>query len=137
MNVSASYVYDLFKQISDEDAIAIGMDPKFARPDWMIVTVLPVPPLAVRPSVEMGEGGRSHDDLTFQLGSILKANAAIRENEASGAAPQIINDAILYLQLMVATMVDNNLPHMPQSLQVCNIVALLLSFQPAVLCTTA
>jgi hypothetical protein len=29
------------------------MNPKFARPDWMIVTVLPVPPLPVRPAVVM------------------------------------------------------------------------------------
>lgn len=27
------------------------MDPRFARPDWMIVQVLPVPPLPVRPAV--------------------------------------------------------------------------------------
>lgn len=32
----------------------LGMNPKFARPDWMLVTVLPVPPLSVRPAVVMG-----------------------------------------------------------------------------------
>jgi len=29
------------------------MDPKFARPDWMVLTVLPVPPLPVRPAIVM------------------------------------------------------------------------------------
>ena len=35
------------------------MDPKFARPEWMIVTVLPVPPLAVRPAVVMQGSARN------------------------------------------------------------------------------
>ena len=45
--------------------------------DGQILTVLPVPPLHVRPMVEMDDT-RSHDDLTFQLGTILKANEAVR-----------------------------------------------------------
>lgn len=61
----------MFKAISDEDAIALGFDPNFARPEWLILTVLPVPPLAVRPLVEMG-GAKSHDDITFQLATIIK-----------------------------------------------------------------
>ena len=36
-----------------------GMDPKFARPDWMIVTVMPVPPLCVRPAVVMFGSARN------------------------------------------------------------------------------
>ena len=31
--------------------VVLGMSPKFARPDWMLITVLPVPPLSVRPAV--------------------------------------------------------------------------------------
>jgi len=41
----------LYSAVSDEDSSALGMDPRYARPDWMIVQVLPVPPLAVRPAV--------------------------------------------------------------------------------------
>lgn len=36
-----------------------GMDPKYARPDWMIVTVMPVPPLCVRPAVVMFGSARN------------------------------------------------------------------------------
>jgi DNA-directed RNA polymerase II subunit RPB1 len=62
--------------------------------------------------------GKSHDDLTYQLSDIIKANAAIRENIAGGAAPHVIAEAVDYLQFKVATLADNQLPHMPQSLQV-------------------
>ena len=68
INLSAERVLEIFKNISDEDCTVLGMNPRFARPDWMIVTVLPVPPLPVRPAVVMhgsarnqvgcGEGGR-------------------------------------------------------------------------------
>ena len=51
--LSPERVLEIFKNISDEDCHILGMDPKFARPDWMIVTVLPVPPLPVRPAVVM------------------------------------------------------------------------------------
>ena len=56
INLTAERVHEIFKRISDEDCIIMGMDPRFARPDWMIITVLPVPPLCVRPSIVMFGG---------------------------------------------------------------------------------
>ena len=107
-------VLEVFKAISDEDAIALGFDPNFGRPEWLILTVLPVPPLAVRPLVEMG-GAKSHDDITFQLATIIKANNAIRQNEQNGAAPIVIEEAVEYLQFNVAAVQDNQMPHMPHT----------------------
>jgi len=57
--LTAERVLEVFKNISDEDCAILGMDPKFARPDWMIVTVLPVPPLPVRPAVVMHGSARN------------------------------------------------------------------------------
>ena len=54
--LTAERVHEIFKRISDEECEILGMNPKHARPDWMIVTVLPVPPLAVRPSIVMSSG---------------------------------------------------------------------------------
>ncbi len=51
--LSAERVLEIFKNIPDELCNILGMNPQFARPDWMIVTVVPVPPLAVRPAVVM------------------------------------------------------------------------------------
>jgi len=57
--LSAERVLEIFKRISDEECSALGLDAKFARPDWMIVTVLPVPPLCVRPAVVMFGSARN------------------------------------------------------------------------------
>ena len=54
--LTAERVLEVFKRITDEDSLVLGMDPRFSRPDWMIVTVLPVAPLPVRPSIVMGGG---------------------------------------------------------------------------------
>jgi len=57
--LTAERVHEIFKRISDEECEILGMNPKYARPDWLIVTVLPVPPLAVRPSIVMSGSARS------------------------------------------------------------------------------
>lgn len=57
--LSAERVWEIFKHIVDEECIILGMDPRYARPDWMICTVLPVPPLCVRPAVIMFGSARN------------------------------------------------------------------------------
>lgn len=50
----------------------MGLDPKFARPDWMLVTVIPVPPPCVRPSTVVDSASKGEDDLTHKLADIIK-----------------------------------------------------------------
>ena len=57
--LTAERVLEVFKNITDEDCVILGLDPNYARPDWMIVTVLPVPPLPVRPAVVMHGSARN------------------------------------------------------------------------------
>lgn len=90
------------------------MDPNFARPDWMIVTVLPVPPLCVRPAVVMFGSAKNQDDLTHKLADIIKANNDLEKNEQSGAAAHVLAENIRMLQFHVATFVDNDMPGMPK-----------------------
>ena len=52
-------VHGVLKRISDEDCQLLGLNPKYARPDWMILQVLPIPPPHVRPSVMMDTSSRS------------------------------------------------------------------------------
>lgn len=57
--LTADRVHEIFKRITDEECDIIGMNPLFCRPDWLIVTVLPVPPLSVRPAVVMNGSARN------------------------------------------------------------------------------
>jgi DNA-directed RNA polymerase II subunit RPB1 len=86
-------------------------NPQYARPDWMILTVLPVPPPQVRPSIRMeGTGGRGEDDLTVKLMDIMRANRALREHEKNGAPNHIQLQLARLLQYHLATFIDNLIP---------------------------
>jgi DNA-directed RNA polymerase II subunit RPB1 len=84
----AKDAHAILKLISDEDIIKLGFHPKYARPEWFIWTVLPVPPPPTRPAVEFGSG-ISDDDLTHKYINIVKANNALRRSKENGDAPNI------------------------------------------------
>ncbi|MQM18247.1 hypothetical protein Taro_051232 [Colocasia esculenta] len=56
-------VLSVLRCITNEDCSLLGLNPKFARPDWMILQVLPIPPPPVRPSVMMDASCRSETSM--------------------------------------------------------------------------
>ncbi|CAN1226394.1 DNA-directed RNA polymerase II subunit RPB1 [Linum perenne] len=115
--VERKQVLSVLKRISDEDCLLLGLNPKYARPDWMILQVLPIPPPPVRPSVMMDTSSRSEDDLTHQLAMIIRHNENLRRQERSGAPAHIISEFAQLLQFHVATYFDNELPGQPRATQ--------------------
>lgn len=67
----------------------------------MILTVLPVPPPPVGPSIAVDGGAmRSEDDLTHKLGDInASANANVRRCEPQGAPAHVISEFEQLLQV--------------------------------------
>ncbi len=101
------------EKIPDEDAELFGVNPKTARPEWMILTVLPIPPVTVRPSITLESGERSEDDLTHKLGDIVRINQRLFENINAGAPEIIIEDLWDLLQYHVTTFFDNSIAQLP------------------------
>ncbi|CAN1226388.1 DNA-directed RNA polymerase II subunit RPB1 [Linum perenne] len=101
--LTAERVLSVLKRISDEDCLLLGLNPKYARPDWMILQVLPIPP--------------PPDDLTHQLAMIIRHNENLRRQERSGAPAHIISEFAQLLQFHVATYFDNELPGQPRATQ--------------------
>lgn len=114
--LTAAKILDIFRIISDVDCFALGLDPEHARPSWFITTVLPVPPPAVRPSV-MFEGKSTNDDLSFQIGQIVKMNRDLRQHEMQGAAAHVLAEKVEAVQYFCATLIDNEIPSVQQSQQ--------------------
>jgi len=111
------YVYRLLRRISDEDVDFMGFSRLWCRPDWLMCTVLPVPPPQVRPSVLQDNNQRSEDDLTQKLIDIIKTNATLSDKIKKGAKKKAIDDWTTLLQYHVATLVDNDIPGVAQSAQ--------------------
>ena len=108
-----SDVRERLERIPDEDVFMFGMDPKNARPEWMVLTVLPVPPVTARPSITLESGQRSEDDLTHKLVDIIRINQRFMENRDAGAPQLIIEDLWELLQYHINTYFDNNIAGVP------------------------
>jgi DNA-directed RNA polymerase subunit A' len=108
-----SNIRDRFEAIPDDDIETIGIDPDRSRPEWMILTVLPVPPVTARPSITLDNGQRSEDDLTHKLVDIIRINQRFMENREAGAPQLIIEDLWELLQYHVTTFMDNEISGTP------------------------
>lgn len=92
----------------------MGMDPKESRPEWMTIKALAVVPPPVRPSVQAGDGVRSEDDLTYAYRMIVRTNNELKKYMEDGQ-PERAQEAVLRnLQLLVATLMDNNIQDLPR-----------------------
>jgi DNA-directed RNA polymerase II subunit RPB1 len=115
--LEVEYVLRLFKQITDEDVDFMGLSRFWCRPDWMICTVLPIPPPQVRPSVVQDNNQRSEDDLTHKLFEIIKANKKLQEQINKNGNRNMIDELTTLLQYHIATLVDNKIPGVAPSAQ--------------------
>jgi len=106
-------VLERLEKIPDGDAELLGINPEYGRPEWMVLTNLPVPPVSVRPSITLESGERSEDDLTHKLGDIVRTNQRLLENLNAGAPELIIEDLWDLLQYHVTTFFANNIAQIP------------------------
>lgn len=119
------HVLNIFKKITNEDAELLGFDIVDSRPEWMICTVVPVAPPAVRPSVRQDNNQRAEDDLTSKIAEIVKNVNLLKkelekalkkdsdvEKESSARQINLVHNMIQY---HVATMVDNEIKNIPVS----------------------
>lgn len=111
--LTPSDVRERLERIINDDAMLLGINPKVARPEWMTLTALPVPPVTVRPSITLESGVRSEDDLTHKLVDIIRINQRLSENIDAGAPHLIIEDLWELLQYHVTTYFSNEVSGVP------------------------
>jgi DNA-directed RNA polymerase beta' subunit/intein/homing endonuclease len=115
--LEVEYVHRLFRRITDEDVDYMGFSRFWCRPDWMICTVLPIPPPQMRPSVVQDNNTRSEDDLTHKLFEIIKSDRNLQEKIDRNSPKSIIDEHTNIVQYHVATLVDNQIPGVAPSAQ--------------------
>ncbi|RJQ17041.1 DNA-directed RNA polymerase subunit A' [Candidatus Woesearchaeota archaeon] len=101
------------EKIPDEDVVVFGINPKAMRPEWSVLTVMPIPPVTMRPSITLESGERSEDDLTHKLGDIVRINQRLFENINAGAPEIIVEDLWDLLQYHITTFFDNEVAQLP------------------------
>jgi DNA-directed RNA polymerase II subunit RPB1 len=111
------YVLRLLRRITDEDVDFMGLSRFWCRPDWMVCTVLPIPPPQDRPSIVQDNNQRSEDDLTHKLFEIIKTDKTLAQKIENNATKSVIDEWTNVLQYHVATLVDNQIPGVAPSAQ--------------------
>ncbi len=109
--LTAEEIREQFEKISNKDAELLGVSG--GRPEWLIVTLLPVPPITMRPSITLTGGERSEDDLTHKLVDVVRINQRFADNLELGAPDFILEDLMELLQYHVSTYFDNEISGLP------------------------
>ncbi|MBN2156284.1 MAG: DNA-directed RNA polymerase subunit A' [Candidatus Lokiarchaeota archaeon] len=106
-------IRERLEKMNDADCRLLEINPEATRPEWMILTVLPIPPVCVRPSITLDSGIRSEDDLTHKLVDVIRINARLRENIEAGAPQLIVEDLWELLQYHITTFFNNEVSGIP------------------------
>ena len=116
--VTPLYAYSVLERITPEDTEWLGF--KFGmRPEHFIITVLPITPPSVRPSVQMDSSRRGEDDLTYKYTEVIRANNNLREQIETESTGGKKIDHWSLLQFHVATLLDNDVPKYVNHLDRC------------------
>jgi len=104
-------IRERFKEIPDDIAAKIGMEG--GRPEDLVLTHIPVPPVTMRPSITLETGERSEDDITHKLVDVIRINKRLQNNIEIEAPDFIIDDLWELLQYHTATLFYNDLSSVP------------------------
>ena len=106
--IQIEQIKTILEKITDEDCNYLGFSELWCRPEWLICSILPVPPPSVRPSVKQDNSQRMDDDLTHKLQDIIKTNNIVATKIKNDKIEDIENWTQV-LQYHVATLIDNEL----------------------------
>ncbi|KAI3724533.1 hypothetical protein L2E82_36314 [Cichorium intybus] len=104
--INPDKAFKLFKKMLDEDCDLLYLAD---RPEKLIISVIPVPPIAIRPSVPVNGGAMSNEnDITLRLAEIVKANAALNQVVSEPNDPKKSLVFWDHLQLSVAQYINSD-----------------------------
>ena len=113
--------YNILRNLSDTDCYILGMNPKQARPEDLIIDKFPIPPIIIRPTakIDFMQSSTMEDSLTLKIADIINANKRVRtqlekdivSNELSTYSQDISN----LLQLHIIQYFDNESISLPKS----------------------
>ncbi len=84
IELSSPFIFNLFSNIPSDDLIYILMDGVNSHPLSLILSYVIVPPLPIRPTVQMGLNSTNEDDLTIKIREIIYLNKLIKNSIQEG-----------------------------------------------------
>lgn len=114
-------IFNICKNISNEDHINLGLDPTKGRLENLMIEDLYVPPVPLRPSIRsdfMSSSKSSEDHITSRLLDIVKNNnILLKKTETTNLIDQnsrAFQDHVDNLQIYVASYFDKDASYLPK-----------------------
>lgn len=108
--------YKLFKNIDKSDIIFFCMDNKISHPLDLLVSNVLVPPIPIRPSVQMGYKQTNEDDLTTKILDIVLLNKRIKNVINEGFSTSNFIEDLQLLQYTHAQYINAETRGLPMNL---------------------
>merc|ERR1719387_508221 len=90
-------VWELFSKIEAADCELLNV---LGRPEKLLMTHIPVPPVCIRPSIEMEiTSSTNEDDITMKLITIVECNNSLRSNMEKGFTLSNLMESWDFLQI--------------------------------------
>ncbi len=107
--------YNILRNISDMDAYLLGFNVGESRPEDLILTRFPIPPVIIRPTakIDFMSSSTHEDSLTLKIADIINYNIRVR-NDMNKDSPSLV-DSLTFLQIHIATYFDNDSTALPKS----------------------
>jgi len=106
----------LFERVKAEDLDLLDMKSGVSHPRDLILSHVPVPPVCIRPSVQVSQGVTNEDDLTVKLQEVIQLNSMIRTSLEEGVPLLKIKQEWEYLQAVLAQYINSETSGLPPSL---------------------
>ena len=120
-NLSPLDCYNILRNLSDTECFLLGFNPKISRPEDLIISIFPVPPVIIRPSstIDFLASSTMEDALTLKISDIVRANKTVRLQMEKEVLTQESNkynqDFYALLQYHVAVYFDNDSITLPKA----------------------
>jgi len=109
--------HNILRNISDTDCYILGFKPNESRPEDMIITRFPIPPVSIRPTakIDFMSSATMEDSITLKISDIIVSNNRVRNqlNKDSNLSNNF--DTHTLLQYHMATYFDNESTSLPKS----------------------
>lgn len=113
--------HNILSNLSDTECFLLGFNSKVQRPEDLILTVFPIPPVIIRPTskIDFMQSSTMEDSLTLKIADIINSNKRVRvqmDKEINNSEISTYNqDIINLLQLHVIQYFDNENISLPKS----------------------
>lgn len=120
-SLSPSDCYKILRNITDNDCYLLGFNPQMQRPEDLIITIFPIPPVILRPTakVDFMSSATLEDGLTKKISDIIVTNKRVRQlmekETISNDISTFNQDFFNLLQYHIATYFDNESVSLPRT----------------------